>query len=138
MSYVAQQLGVDAANLSSYDWSGRTIKYHRAQIWEAYGFREATRSDEEHLAAWLNVAGAPYRQTPTAAVKGQRRPVRPGPVPPRSQPGIARRLKVGVRRHLPVAVALAAHGARSKRLSSQSSRALKLYEGTPPGSPTNP
>ncbi len=54
VGYMAQQLGVEAADLASYDWSGRTIKYHRAQIREAYGFREATRGDEEHLAAWLN------------------------------------------------------------------------------------
>jgi hypothetical protein len=36
VKYMAQQVKVDAANLASYDWSGRTIKYHRAQIREAY------------------------------------------------------------------------------------------------------
>ena len=33
--------------------SGRTIEYHRAQIREAFGFREATRADEDRLTAWL-------------------------------------------------------------------------------------
>ena len=54
VNYMAQQVRVEAAELASYDWSGGTIKYHRAQIREAYGFREATRSDEDHLAAWLS------------------------------------------------------------------------------------
>ncbi|MGH9021935.1 MAG: Tn3 family transposase, partial [Acidimicrobiia bacterium] len=54
VKYMAQQVKVDAAALASYDWSGRTIKYHRAQIREAFGFSEATRADEEHLAAWLS------------------------------------------------------------------------------------
>lgn len=54
VKYVSQQVRIDAAELASYDWSGRTIKYHRAQIRDAYGFREATRADEEHLAAWLS------------------------------------------------------------------------------------
>ncbi len=54
MKYMAEQVKVDAADLAAYDWSGRTIKYHRAQIREAYGFREATRADEDHLAAWLS------------------------------------------------------------------------------------
>ena len=54
MKYIVQQVKVDPAALASYDWSGRTIKYHRAQIREAFGFREATRADEELLAAWLS------------------------------------------------------------------------------------
>jgi hypothetical protein len=29
--------------LTGYDWSGRTIKYHREQVRAAFGFREFTR-----------------------------------------------------------------------------------------------
>jgi Domain of unknown function (DUF4158) len=36
-----------------YRWTGRTIEYHRAQIREAFGFREFTRADEDKLADWL-------------------------------------------------------------------------------------
>ncbi|MEX0657869.1 MAG: DUF4158 domain-containing protein [Egibacteraceae bacterium] len=54
VSYMAQQVRVDVCEFASYDWSGRTIKYHRAQIREAYGFGEATGNDEDHLAAWLS------------------------------------------------------------------------------------
>ena len=32
---------------------GRTIKYHRAQIRRAFGFREPTRADEQRLTEWL-------------------------------------------------------------------------------------
>jgi len=53
VSYMADQVKVPADDLADYDWSGRTIEYHRAQIRAALGFREATREDEEKLAAWL-------------------------------------------------------------------------------------
>ena len=53
VQYVAEQVKVDPALFAAYAWSGRTIKYHRAQIREALGFREPTREDEDRLAAWL-------------------------------------------------------------------------------------
>lgn len=52
-AYVAQQVGVEPGDLAAYDWSGRTFKYHRAQIRAAFGFRESTRADEDRLTAWL-------------------------------------------------------------------------------------
>ncbi len=36
-----------------YDWGGRSVKYHRAQIREFFGFREATVRDGEEVASWL-------------------------------------------------------------------------------------
>lgn len=51
--YVARQVQVPAEHLASYDWSGRSITYHRVQIREAFGFREATREDETRLSTWL-------------------------------------------------------------------------------------
>ncbi len=39
---IAGQVGVLAAAWQGYDWRGRTIEYHRAQIRAALGFREAT------------------------------------------------------------------------------------------------
>lgn len=53
VSYVATQVGVDPAAYLQYDWLGRTIKEHRAQIRAAYGFREATVEDGEAMAVWL-------------------------------------------------------------------------------------
>ena len=53
VEYVAEQVKVPAAALLEYPWSGRTIKYHRAQIRAAFGYRAATRVDEQRLAEWL-------------------------------------------------------------------------------------
>jgi hypothetical protein len=53
ISYVATQIGVDPAAYLQYDWQGRTVKEHRAQIRAAYGFREATVEDGAAMAAWL-------------------------------------------------------------------------------------
>ncbi|TDD11166.1 DUF4158 domain-containing protein [Nonomuraea diastatica] len=51
--YVAGQVKVEPALLAQYDWSGRSIERHRAQVREALGFRELTRADEDVLAEWL-------------------------------------------------------------------------------------
>jgi TnpA family transposase len=53
VEYVAGQVKVDAALFTEYDWSGRSIKYHRAQIRQHLGFRECTVGDEDKLAAWM-------------------------------------------------------------------------------------
>jgi hypothetical protein len=41
--FVAGQLGVDAADLGFYEWSGSTIEYHRAQVRDHLGYRVASR-----------------------------------------------------------------------------------------------
>ncbi len=51
---IAGQVGVAAAAWLGYDWRGRTIEYHRAQIRAALGFREATLNDAEALGRWLD------------------------------------------------------------------------------------
>ena len=53
VDYVAGQVKVDPALWGEYDWSGRSIERHRAQIREELGFREATREDEQSLIEWL-------------------------------------------------------------------------------------
>jgi len=50
---IAGQSGVPKAAWRSYDWNGRAIRYHRAQIRTALGFREATEQDAATLARWL-------------------------------------------------------------------------------------
>ena len=49
----AAQLEIDPKSWIYYDWTGRTIKYHRAEIRKLLGFREATVADSEALADWL-------------------------------------------------------------------------------------
>ena len=53
ISQVAKQLGVIAEIYLKYDWNGRTIKRHRAQIRNIFGFREATAKDSQYIAQWL-------------------------------------------------------------------------------------
>ena len=50
---MAEQVGVPAGDLAGYDWVGRSIKYHRAQVREAFCFRESTVADEQRWARWL-------------------------------------------------------------------------------------
>jgi len=66
VAYVARQVGVHPEELRDYDWGGRSIKYHRAQIREALGFREPTRGDEARLSAWLVEEVAPTETTDDA------------------------------------------------------------------------
>jgi hypothetical protein len=51
--FVAKQVGVAPEEFLQYQWRGRTIEYHRAQIRAALGFRQASEQDEAALAAWL-------------------------------------------------------------------------------------
>ena len=51
--HVANQVNVLADLYPRYEWSGRTIEYHRAQIPEFLGFREATVQDGAELVTWL-------------------------------------------------------------------------------------
>ena len=53
IQYVAGQLKVSPTLWSDYDWSGRSIKYHRSEIRELLGFREATVEDCNDLVIWL-------------------------------------------------------------------------------------
>lgn len=54
VAYIARQVGVPAEEFSRYDWEGRAVKYHRAQIRAFLGFREPTVQDADELAAWLS------------------------------------------------------------------------------------
>lgn len=51
--HLANRVKVSADLYPSYEWSGRTIEYHRAQIREYLGFREATVQDGHELVEWL-------------------------------------------------------------------------------------
>ncbi len=53
VEFVARQVQIPASELESYDWTGRTVEYHRAQIREHLGFRECSVADAEKLTAYL-------------------------------------------------------------------------------------
>jgi len=54
VAFIAGQLGVGASDLGFYEWAGRTIEYHRAQIRDHLGYRVATVADQEELTGWLS------------------------------------------------------------------------------------
>jgi TnpA family transposase len=53
VDYVAHQLKLEPTLWGQYDWEGRTSREHRTQIRDILGFREATATDSEEIAAWL-------------------------------------------------------------------------------------
>lgn len=53
VQFVADQVKVPASELGLYEWSGRTNRYHQAQIRTHFGFRECSVEDAEKLTAWL-------------------------------------------------------------------------------------
>jgi hypothetical protein len=53
VAYVAVQVKVPPSEIAFYEWQGRTIEYHRAQIRRHTGFRECTDADAEKITAWL-------------------------------------------------------------------------------------
>lgn len=53
VEFIARQVQVPASELGFYDWTGRTVEYHRAQIREHLGFRECSVADAEKLTTYL-------------------------------------------------------------------------------------
>ncbi|MDX3005341.1 Tn3 family transposase [Kribbella solani] len=51
--FVADQVKVPASELGLYEWSGRTVERHRAQIRSHLGFRECSVEDSDKVTAWL-------------------------------------------------------------------------------------
>jgi len=53
ISFVATQVSVAPEAYLQYDWQGRSIEYHRAEIRTLLGFRESTVADAEQMKHWL-------------------------------------------------------------------------------------
>ncbi|MGI8590866.1 MAG: Tn3 family transposase [Nakamurella sp.] len=62
VDFVAHQVRVEPSAWEGYDWQGRAIKGHRAQIRKRFNFRECTIGDQDKLAAWLTVEVCPVEQ----------------------------------------------------------------------------
>jgi hypothetical protein len=54
VAYVARQVGVPSSDLGFYEWDGRTVEYHRAQVRKFLGFVECTVASS---ARWRRVHG---------------------------------------------------------------------------------
>lgn len=53
LTFVATQAGVLPEAYLQYDWQGRSIEYHRAEIRRLLDFRESTQADGEQMKQWL-------------------------------------------------------------------------------------
>jgi Domain of unknown function (DUF4158) len=53
IGHVARQVGVAESEIARYDFDGRQIKAHRAEIRRELGLRECSVRDAEQLAVWL-------------------------------------------------------------------------------------
>ncbi len=60
VAHIARQIKVPSEKYLQYDWGGRSIKYHRAQIRSFLGFRGVTLRDIHHLGDWLSEKVLPH------------------------------------------------------------------------------
>lgn len=70
ITYIAQQIGIAPERLQEYDWNGRTIKAHRADIRTLLGFREATEQDSRALGDWMLAHRLPKERDPERLLVG--------------------------------------------------------------------
>lgn len=66
VEFLARQLEVTPEAFEWYEWQGRTIERHRAQIRQFLGFREATVQDGQALVTWLIENVLPQQRNPEA------------------------------------------------------------------------
>lgn len=59
--FVAEQLGIPAGLYQEYNWQGRSLKYHRAEIRELCGFRPIRLADFDELRQWLMASVLPQQ-----------------------------------------------------------------------------
>ena len=71
VDHVARQVGVPADTWTQYVWDGRTIEYHRRDIRQHLGFREATVADGETLVTWLSEQIVPTTLAPRPSQRGR-------------------------------------------------------------------
>ncbi|MFC9635271.1 DUF4158 domain-containing protein [Streptomyces mirabilis] len=96
VEFVSRQVQVLASELGLYDWTGRTVEYHRAQIRKHLGFRECSVADAEKLTAHLAEHAARKERRPPPQ---HHRPLPvplgflPWPSPPRHSSELARTVR---------------------------------------------
>jgi len=96
---IASQVGVAAIVWQGYDWRGRTIEYHRAQIRAALGFREATLDDAEGLGRWLDGQALALERRPDRLLAAARERFRSQHLEPPSPERVERLVRSVLHRH---------------------------------------
>lgn len=69
VSYLAEQLGLEAEAVNQYDFSGRTARRHYAEILQYLGFRRLKRLDREQLTSWISSELCPSGQSVSAMLE---------------------------------------------------------------------
>ena len=69
MTYVAGQVSVAAEEFDRFPWVGRSVKAHRAQIRQAFGFRERVIADEAEMSRWPASEVCPVELAPDGVVE---------------------------------------------------------------------
>jgi Domain of unknown function (DUF4158) len=62
ITYIASQLLANESLYSKYNWQRRSIKNHRAEIRQLFGFQTATTSDSKQISNWLSAKILPDEQ----------------------------------------------------------------------------
>ena len=96
---IAGQIGVPAAAWQGYDWRGRAIEYHRAQVRAALGFREATLDDAEALGRWLDGQVLNLERRPDRLLAAARERCRSQSLDPPSPERLERLVRSVLHRH---------------------------------------
>ncbi|NQY74051.1 MAG: Tn3 family transposase [Candidatus Margulisbacteria bacterium] len=53
LDFIAHQVNADSKSYQDYDWEGRNVSIHRAQVLKYFGFKKYTVSDVEHIKTLL-------------------------------------------------------------------------------------
>ena len=96
---IAGQVGVAAAAWQGFDWRGRTVEYHRAQVRAALGFREATLDDAEALGRWLEGQVLALERLPERLLAAARERCRSQNLEPPSPARLERLVRSVLHRH---------------------------------------
>ncbi len=96
---IAGQVGVATAAWQGYDWRGRTIEYHRAQVRAALGFCEATLDDAEALGRWLDGQVLAMERRPDRLLAAARERCRSQNLEPPSPERLERLVRSVLHRH---------------------------------------
>lgn len=99
IAYLAKRAGVPTEEYRAYDWRGRTIKYHRAQVREHFGFREATADDADEVGRWLLEVVLPQERDAERLREAVRRRYRERRVEPPSPGRVERLIASAARAH---------------------------------------
>jgi TnpA family transposase len=96
---IASQLEMPAAAWRGYDWHSRIAAYHRGQIRDALGFREATLVDTDALVHWLEGQVSALEHRPDRLLMAARERCRALRVEPPTPDRLDRLVRSVVHRH---------------------------------------